>query len=201
MRRQGRVVPDVRCHGLAKASAQPAGERVGQQPFTVTLGLEKRGDRVGQGMQPIAHRFGERFQQQRHLLSDHPGDEPGEPCGIDLIEQRERHGKREAVVGLSRREAVAKRQCISSQRKRFRKERFGHVERGVTHQRFAREVERAGIIALRLLSPALEGDERMYACGMRCSEPGDRLVVDQHVLTPCLVLELRDPSRAGCGRR
>ena len=95
---------------------------------------------------------------------------------------------------LSRGEAILERQLGARHGERFGKELLGHVRRGVAHQRLAREQNsargsRRSASARQCSKVASECTPAGDALGI---ERGDRLVVDQDVLPPRLVLELGD---------
>jgi hypothetical protein len=94
---------------------------------------------------------------------------------------------------MARREAVLQRQRRAGHRERLREELFRYVLRRVAHQQVAGEPQHLRVLALGLLAPALERGERGDPGGHALEvERGDRLVADQHVLPPRLVLEQGD---------
>ena len=71
---------------------------VGRQPHGLCA-VELRVLKRGQSDQAVAQRLRQALEVPRHLLADHAGHEPPEARGVDLVEQRQRHGQREAVDG------------------------------------------------------------------------------------------------------
>ena len=142
-----------------------------------------------------------------------PGTSHDRRAVVELVEQRQRHRQREAVLRVAGGEPVLERQLHARHRQPLREERLGHVGGGVPHQDLAGQVQPRRIVLLGRLAPALEGgqgaDLRRHPLGI---ERRDRLLVDQHVLPPRLVLEFRhlgdqppvvldEPRRAWPGRR
>ena len=94
---------------------------------------------------------------------------------------------------MARREAVLERQARAGQIDELRVLLLGDAGGRVAHQRLARHEQQARIPRFGVVAPVLESrggmDVRGNALGV---ERDDRVVVDQHILAPRLVLEFGD---------
>ncbi len=148
----------------------------------------------GSGMSRVRRPLGSALSRCVTFSRIMPGHEPRRPRCVDLVQQRERHGQRETVLRMARREAILERQRRAGHRDRFGIERFRHVRGGVAHQELAREVQdvrgSARSAPSRQRSNASERVDLLRQ--PLVVEARDHGVVDQHVLPPRLVLERRD---------
>jgi hypothetical protein len=193
------IAPDIRRQRFAEAGTQPGAQR-GLERFAagwhrrfaaVGHGLQERGNAVGKRREPIAERLRQRLQQDRELLADQPGTSHVRSASSIWFRSASGTVSVKPSPGWPWRKAVLEREHHIRHRQRLREERLRHVCRRVAHQSLARHEQHGGILALGLGAPMLEARERMDVFGNALRVEGcQRLVVDEHILTPRLVLEL-----------
>ena len=127
------------------------------------------------------------------LLAHHSRHQPAETSRIDLVQQRQRNREREAVLGVTRIESIAHRERVAGDVDCLRELLLGHVARVMTHQVFARHVQKARSRLLGVDAPFVERRTRADSGrNDRIEERDDVALVDQHVLSSRLVLEIGD---------
>ena len=187
------AVPGLRRRRIAEGLLQPGADRIGQRLAPGNRALQERRDGRGERHESVAERLGQRLQVPGDLLAHEAGNDPRKPRVVEAIEQREWHRERQAVERMARGEAVLDRQRGARDLDRFGEELGGDLGCRVAHQRLARQVQERRVALLGFAAPALERRRRRDLLRHALAvERGERLVVDQHVVPPRLVLELGD---------
>ncbi len=140
----------------------------------------------------------QRLDQLRDLLRQDARDQPFAARSADLVDQRQRHGERDAVVVPARRKVVAQCKADVVYLQVRRELVGGDACRLVAHQVVFFQVEQFRVGALRLLAPRFES--RAVVDVMPGELTGnaavvkreDQLVVDQHIGAARLVFQRLD---------
>ena len=181
----------VALHRELRALAHRFQQRIDQPAFTETRRGAELGREVRQRHQPRARALVQALQQRQHLAVQHAGHQPFAALFADLVECIDRHGDRQPVLGITGLVQVAGGAIDAAQPHGLRERRGGDTGRLVAHQLVTAELQQRRLALHLVAEPALQRGRRAHLLRQQLVvEAEDQVVVDQHVLPACLVLQL-----------